>query len=431
MQRERFKNLTCLSTICPTIKGVRLWIIASVFTLSLSALYAQGPDEANYDEDKIPPYTLPALLEATDGQKITTAAQWEQVRRPELLALFTEQVYGQMPDQPVEASYKLLENDRNALGGSATRKQVEITFRRNGLERKALLLMYLPNQVQAPVPVFLHFNFRGNQTVSTDPEILPSQYSDYERGNQSSRWPVEKIVAAGYGLVTVHYFDFFPDSPERYAESILPFFGYQSEQDLPADGGQAIAAWAWGYSRMMDYLETDRQVDASKVILMGHSRLGKTALWAGATDPRFAMVISNESGCGGAALSMRRIGETVNRINHAFPHWFCKNFRQYNREEDKLPIDQHELLALIAPRPLYVASAEEDRWSDPKGEFLSAAYAGEVYRLYGLQGLETTEMPAVNTSIHNRVGYHNRMGVHDVTDFDWDNYILFADKWLK
>lgn len=186
-----------------------------------------------------------------------------------------------------------------------------------------------------------------------------------------------------------------------------------------------------GYSRVMDYLETDWQVDASKIILMGHSRLGKTSLWAGATDPRFAIVISNESGCGGAALSRRQVGETVNRINHAFPHWFCKNFRRYNKKEGELPIDQHELLALIAPRPLYVASAEEDRWSDPKGEFLSTAYAGEVYKLYGMKGLETTTMPTVNMPIMNRVAYHNRTGVHDVTDFDWENYIKFADKWLK
>lgn len=169
---------------------------------------------------------------------------------------------------------------------------------------------------------------------------------------------MEKIIDAGYGLATIHYFDFFPDSKDRYAESILALFGHPSEGDIPADGGQAIAAWAWGYSRVMDYLETDWQVDASKIILMGHSRLGKTSLWVGATDPRFAIVISNESGCGGAALSRRQVGETVNRINHAFPHWFCKNFRRYNKKEGEQPIDQHELLALIAPRPFM--------WQAPK-----------------------------------------------------------------
>ena len=181
----------------------------------------------------------------------------------------------------------------------------------------------------------------------------------------------------------------------------------------------------------MDYLETDWQVDASKVILMGHSRLGKASLWAGALDTRFAIVVANESGCGGAALSRRQVGETVNRINNVFPHWFCKNFRLYNKKENDLPIDQHELLALIAPRPLYVASAEGDRWSDPKGEFLSTSYAGDVYKLYGMKGLETTTLPAVNTSIGDRVAYHIRTGVHDVTDFDWEKYIRFAHKWFK
>lgn len=402
-----------------------------LLTFCLFSVQAQDAEEANYDESKIPPYTLPALLETAAGQQVSNKQQWEQTRRPELLSIFTEQVYGKIPDDKVDMSYKKLDDNHSALDGSATRKQIEITFTRNGVERKALLLMYMPNHVKTKAPVFLHFNFQGNQTVSADPAIIPSRHSDRERGNQSSRWPLQKIIDAGYGLATVHYFDFFPDDKDKHAESILALFGYTSGKEIPTDGGQAIAAWAWGYSRVMDYLETDRQVDASKVILMGHSRLGKTSLWAGANDPRFAIVVANESGCGGAALSRREVGETVNRINHVFPHWFCKNFRRYNKKESELPVDQHELLALIAPRPLYVASAEGDRWSDPKGEFLSAAYAGEVYRLYGMKGLETTTMPAVDTPIGNRVAYHVRTGVHDVTDFDWDNYIRFADKWLK
>ncbi|WP_293668366.1 acetylxylan esterase [uncultured Parabacteroides sp.] len=405
--------------------------ILLLLAFSLLGLHAQNAEEANYDESKIPPFTLPTLLETASGQKVTTPQQWEQTRRPELLSIFAEQVYGKMPEGKVDVSYEKLDDNHSALDGSATRKQIEITFSRNGVERKALLLMYLPNHVKTKVPVFLHFNFQGNQTVSADPEIIPSQYSKEARGNQAFRWPLQKIIDAGYGLATVHYFDFFPDDKDKHAESILALFGYKPGDDIPTDGGQAIAAWAWGNSRVMDYLETDWQVDASKVILMGHSRLGKAALWAGALDTRFAIVVANESGCGGAALSRRQVGETVNRINNVFPHWFCKNFRRYNKKENDLPIDQHELLALIAPRPLYVASAEGDRWSDPKGEFLSASYAGDVYHLYGMKGLETTTLPAVNTSIGDRVAYHIRTGVHDVTDFDWENYIRFADKWLK
>ena len=406
-----------------------LFVLLVVFT-TLRA-YSQKQTKTNYDENKVPAYTLPELLRTTEGEPVTTVKQWETNRRPELLSLFTEQMYGKLPNTKIKASYNLVESCSTALNGRATRKQVEITFQHKGMERKALLLMYLPNETKKPVPVFLQFNFQGNQTVSNDPAIIPSAYSTHPRGNQISRWPIEMIVKAGYGVATIHYFDFYPDQKELHPKSILPFFGYESEANLADTDGQAIAAWAWGYSRMMDYLEKDKQVDAKKVIIMGHSRLGKTALWAGVNDKRFAIIISNNSGCGGAALSKREFGETVNRINQQFPHWFCKNFRQYNLKVQEMPFDQHQLLALVAPRPLYVASAVEDQWADPKGEFLSAAQAGEVFQLYGMKGLETFTMPSVNQPIMNRIAYHIRTGKHDVTDFDWKNYILFADKWLK
>lgn len=399
--------------------------------LLLSGLFSAQAQQAdvNYDESKIPAYTLPALLKSSNGQKISTAQQWETQRRPELLSLFAEQMFGKVPAGKVDVSYKMLDDDHSAVNGSATRKQVEITFSKDGIQRKALLLMYLPNQVKTKVPVFFGCNFQGNQTIDADPKVLPS--SEGARGCAQSRWPIEKIIDAGYGLATVYYFDFFPDRKDGHAESILALFGTQSADDVANNEGQAIGAWAWGISRVMDYFETDRQIDASKIILLGHSRLGKSALWAGAQDQRFAAVISNCSGCGGAALSRRAIGETVGSINTAFPHWFNKNFRQYARNEAALPFDQHAFLALIAPRPLYVASAEEDKWADPKGEFLSASYAGEVYKLYGMEGLGTDVMPAVNAPIQNRVAYHIRTGKHDITGYDWEQYIRFANKWLK
>jgi hypothetical protein len=405
--------------------------------------YAQNENIIN-DESMVPEFQLPDVLTGFNGRKIHSAKEWYRKRRPELLKIFAEEVYGKVPGVQKISEVKIREASGNALGGKAIRRQLSLFFRKEDLNLEINVLMYLPKSNQK-VPVFLACNFKGNHTISNDPNvrlteswvendpsvgIINNQLTEQSRGAASGSWPVDEIINAGYGLVTVYYGDIDPDRDD-FSDGIQAFFYKQNQSKPLFNEWGSIAAWAWGLSRVMDYLETDSQVDAGKVAVLGHSRLGKAALWAGATDQRFAMVISNESGCGGAALSRRKYGETVQAINNSFPHWLCDNFKKYNDVEGSLPVDQHALLALIAPRPLYVASAEGDRWADPRGEFLSAKYASAVYQLLGKEGLPVSEIPEVNQPVSGTIGYHIRSGKQDLTEYDWRQYIRFADKHFK
>ncbi|WP_346860950.1 hypothetical protein [uncultured Draconibacterium sp.] len=415
-----------------------------IFFLFLFQDFAFAQYTPNYDENKVPVFKLPDPLKTFNGKKVKSVKKWETKRRPELLDFFTQNMYGEVPGELKITSYDVLEQSNNALNGKAIRKQIDLSFRKDNNLLDFTILMYLPKNTEK-VPLFLAYNFYGNHTITNEADIIISeawaadypsfgiinnQLTEQSRGVRANRWPVEKMIDAGYGLAVIYYGEVDPDKDDL-SDGIQPFF-YVDDQHQPADNEWgSIAAWAWGLSRAMDYFEMDEQVDASKVIVFGHSRLGKTSLWAGASDTRFAGVISNNSGCGGAALSKRRVGETIWRINRSFPYWFCPNFKNYSKNEEALPVDQHELIALIAPRPVYVASAEEDQWADPKGEFLAALYASPVYKLYGKKGITQNEMPEVNQPIQNTVAYHIRTGKHDVTDFDWEQYIKWANTFIK
>ena len=402
-------------------------------------------DNTISDEDKVPPYIIPDALLCVDGSKVANAEMWTSKRRPELMKLFETEVYGKMHGRPEKMTFEIVSTDRASLGGRATRKEIMVYFLGAKDGPKMRILLYVPNGAKKPVPSFIGLNFNGNHTVADDPGItlanlwvkngrdnqIMRQRADFEtRGAKSSQWCVEMLISRGYAVGTVYYGDIEPDFADGWKSSgVRAALSKDGAKTLfAADDWGAIGVWAWGLSRILDYLETDSDVDAKHVGVIGHSRLGKTALWAGVTDERIALVISNNSGCGGAALSKRIFGETVGRINTSFPHWFCGNFKKYNENEKDLPVDQNELIALIAPRPVYVASAVEDKWADPKGEFLSVKHAEPAYKLFGLEGVGVDDMPGVDKPIGKFIGYHIRTGKHDVLPYDWEQYIGFADR---
>ena len=410
-----------------------------VFPLLATAADAGRP-KPNYDEAKVPKYTLPDPLVMQNGTKVTGPEAWRTKRRPEILKLFQTHVYGRSPGRPEEMTSEVFDLDPKALGGKATRKQVTVHFKGKPRGPQMDILIYLPNDATKPVPTFVGLNFNGNHSIHPDPAIRLSKRwmrggnhraTEDSRGTSRSRWPVEKILARGYALATIYYGDIDPDYHDGFRNGVHGAFDDPAGKARKPDAWGAIGAWAWGLGRALDYFATDPDIDHARVAVLGHSRLGKTSLWAGAQDERFALVISNDSGCGGAALSRRCFGETVGRINTSFPHWFCSNFKRYNGKEADLPVDQHMLIALIAPRPVYVASAEKDLWADPRGEFLSCLGADPVYRLLGTKGLPVKRMPPVGKPAIGTIAYHIRPGKHDLALYDWQCYMDFADRHLR
>lgn len=357
----------------------------------------------NFIEANVPKYSLPDPLVAADGSRVTRDT-WPQ-RRGEILELFRREVYGRPPvGRPQNMSFSLVETEPQALGGKATRKLIEIAFDTPHAGRyKFHVELHTPNGALRPVPAVVLLNFQGLRCPATP-----------------------QVIDRGLAIAVLDRTELAADDPATFRDGIVN--AYSGPGPLAGDAWHAFGAWAWGASRVLDYLQTDPAIDARRVAVTGFSRMAKTALWAGASDDRFAAVLPNESGCGGAAISRRRFGETVARINTKFPHWFCENFQRYNNNEDSLPVDQHMLVALVAPRPVYVTSADEDLWSDPRGEFLGCLNADPVYRLLGVEGLATLHMPALEQPvITGRIGYHIRRGPHAFREYDWRQFLDFLD----
>ncbi len=427
-------------------------------------LPATGEDfKPNYDEAQIPAYELPDPLTTASGEKVTTPAQWNG-RRGEILDLFEKHVFGRMPRER-RMETEVVRRDATFNDGKTIRYELNVKIlplrgapaNSDDAEKSVTVqvLVDVPANATAPVAAFFGLNFAGNHTVTIDPNVRvteswvadrPQAKSDRNRateagrGTSASRWPMELINERGYAVITAYYGDIDPDFDDDFENGV---HGLLTEYlaSLPADErGGSIAGWAYGMSCVLDAIEQtpSLEIDASRVAVLGHSRLGKTALWAGASDPRFSLVISNDSGCGGAALSRRAIGETVGRINSSFPHWFCDGFLKYNRNENSLPVDSHQLIALAAPRGIAIGSATGDQWADPKGEFLAAKHASPVYELLGLTGLLDSqgntpdEMPNADDGFtKGTIHYHLRSGPHDLQTVDWLRYLDFADRVLN
>ncbi|MCF0070923.1 acetylxylan esterase [Dyadobacter sp. CY261] len=380
----------------------------------------------------------------TNGKKVKTLKDWER-RRGEILDIMTREMYGMAPGRPKNIRFEVFDQNKNALAGKATRKQVTIHITEKGKEAQFDLLIYIPNHAKHPVPAIIGLNFIGNQAIHADPGIklttawvenskmfpcgADGKATEACRGVNASQWAVDSILARGYALVTLYREEVASDrKAQAFQTGVHPLYPELQQRE---DNFGTVAAWAWALSRGMDYLETDKDIDAKRVAVFGFSRLGKSALWAGATDRRFAAVLSNESGAGGAKQFRRGMGEDINRLCTVFPHWFAGSFGKYKGRDTDLPFDQHFVLALIAPRPVYLATAEDDKNSDPQGEFATAQAADTVYRFLGTNGLPEGPFPALNQPLTGQIGFHIRPGGHDVKMFDWIQFLNFSDLHLQ
>ena len=361
---------------------------------------------SNYDESKVGTYTLPDPLTLSDGTPVTDAADWTNRRRPELIRMYEREIWGRIPANTPKVSWNAAPPE-TAAGALVTHSVGTIGTAAN--PPRINLKVALPAAAGGPVPVILLVQFGGGGAPIPDPPVAAD------------------ILARGWGYATVGYNDIQPDKANAFDQGVVGATGKTPGADEWGD----VSAWAWGVSRVIDYLETDKRIDAKRIALHGHSRIGKTALWASALDPRIAAVYASCPGEMGAALSRRDYGETVDDMAQHFPYWFDGNFQKWVGRWKEMPVDAHLLIALSAPRPVFVTGGSQDQWADPVGEFKALVAAGPVYRLLGRKDLGTTDLPPLDTpQISGDLGWYYHTGPHAATAEDWKAFLQFLDKYF-
>jgi hypothetical protein len=393
----------------------------------------------NYSEDSVGIYTLPDPLLLSNSKTVKDADTWIKKRRPEIVKLYEENQFGKMPARPASLHFNVFDKGTLAFDGKAMRKQVTVYFTNDTASHKMDIVFYLPVNTNKPVPLLLHIAFSANSNVINDPGIRQTDMWTREgkriHANEAvypNKLNILPFIEQGIAVATVYYGDIEPDFIAGIQFGIRNVY-LKTMQTQPANNEWgAISAWAWGLSRAMDYFETDKQVDANRIALFGVSRLGKTVLWAGAYDTRFAMVIANCSGEGGAALSRRNYGETIKHLSHPtrYAYQFCSNYQNYGDSVNTFPVDGHLLISLMAPRPLLLQTGDIDYWSDPKGEFLAAAAATPVYHLFDKKGVEINVTPAAGQPLLNTLGYSMHSGGHGTVVADWEIALAFIKKYF-
>lgn len=375
-------------------------------------------DEFNYVEENVPAYQLPDPLFATKPSASEGLESWGAIRTAQL-KLFRTHVYGERPSGPFSVRFET-ESPQSIRQGTIAAIAGRCIIHRPGREDGFAFpfVIYRPAADSGSRPVCIHINNREFYSIDRAKEAA----DDFS--------PIEILCGRGYALLTFHTSDVDPDRADGYADGVRAFFSDRPEAE--PNEWRSLSAWGWAASRLLDHVSQSADLDETRVAVVGHSRGGKAALWAAAEDTRFAVAYSNQSGCGGAALSRRRYGETVDRITTAFPHWFVPRFAGYAGRESQLPVDQHQLIGLIAPRPVYVVSADEDLWADPRGEYLSIVNAAPVYERLGKSSITDPAMPPLDQPrVVGSTGYHIRRGRHDLTEKDWTWFLDFADRSLE